>query len=149
MDFGVIADAESILFQEGVTLAPMAWEGSAAADGVFQHGALTVIPTAGARDLEAGRLAGVVVAGSTDPRAAEEQQSLEKLVQAAHAVKLPVMAFGEGAARALEALGFDVPADLPPAVLIHDGVRILETSEQVRDAIGALHTAQAALQAAA
>jgi hypothetical protein len=128
MDYAGLGDAEAILMEEGVSLAPMECQGA-------RRGAdVVVLPTAGLQDLEDHKVKGIVVPGGhagDDPRAATE---LEKLVNTATAERLPVMAFGDAVPRALESLGFDAPRDLPPAVLLHDGVRILETEADVRDA---------------
>jgi hypothetical protein len=145
MDFGVIENVEALLFEEGVTLAPIACEPTAPQ---AVHGAVNVISTAGVDDIAEGRLAGVVAPGVRGRRSAEAESQFDKLVNTARHEAVPIMAFGDGVRRTLEALGYETPANTPPAVLLHDGVRILETAGDVREALAVFHGAQARRMAA-
>jgi len=143
MDFGGMGDVEWMMFQERVTLAPISCE----AEAVPIRSALTVLPTAGLDDIEGGKLAGVIAPGHGETQPNEAQTAFDKLVNVACAEAVPVMAFGDGVPRALEAMGFEPPADLPPALLVHNGLRILDTQDEVRDALMVFHAAQSRLAA--
>jgi len=140
MDFGEIDNAEWLMFEEGATLAPIACE--PAKNGTPQ-GAVNVISTAGVSDIESHALAGVVVPGAVDARSVEAESRFDKLVNTACNKGVPVMAFGPGVARTLQAVGYEAPANAPPALLLHKGVRILETAADVRDALSVFHGVQA------
>ncbi len=133
MHFGPIRDVQAMFMDRGVALAPMSCRGPGDTQGV-RDGEVSILPTADAADLKCGRLAGVVVPGGTG--AAGELEGLHDLVKTARDQGLPVMAFGEGVAQAVEALGYEAPASPPAGVLIDDGVRILDGPEEVQDAIG-------------
>lgn len=135
MDYAGLGDAESLFMEEGVALAPM----SCSEGRGGPHAALTILPTATVQDVQDGALAGLVVPGGHGGDDNAAAATFDKLVNAAHAEDLPVMAFGDAVPRALESLGFEPPADAPPAILLHDGVRILESADDVRDAIAAFH----------
>lgn len=141
MDFGDIDNAEWLLFEEGVTLAPIACE--PAGSGGAPYGSVNVLSTAGVADIESHALAGVVVPGAQDPRSAEGESQFDKLINTACQEGLPVMAFGPGVERTLQAVGYDIPANMPPALLLHQGVRILETADDVRDALAVFRGVQA------
>lgn len=140
MDFGEIANAEWLMFEEGVTLAPIACEPDKKSS---TQGAVNVMPTAGVSDIESHALAGIVVPGLANAPTAEAASRFDKLVNTACNEGVPVMAFGPGVARTLEAVGYDAPANSPPALLLHKGVRILETADDVRDALTVFRGVQA------
>lgn len=142
MDFGGLGDVESIIFQEGVTLAPMSCGAEAPMGAPL--GATTVLPTAGLKDIEAGSLSGVVVPGGRVSSEMGGESGFEKLINTAHAEDMPVLAFGDGVSRTLVALGYDAPDDPPPGLLLHHGVRILESADEVRDAVKPFRTLAAA-----
>jgi hypothetical protein len=145
MDYAGLGDAERIFMEEGVSLAPMAC-GAAPPTGV-DAGAVTILPTATAQDLEDGGLAGLVAPGGHLADDAAAASALDKAVNTARAEGLPVMAFGDSVPRVLLSLGYEPPPNLPPGVLVHGGVRILETAEDVRDAVRAFHPAAPAAAA--
>jgi hypothetical protein len=145
MDYAGLGDPERIFMEEGVSLAPMAC-GEAPPTGV-DAGAVTILPTASARDLERGDLAGVVAPGGHADDDAGAASALDKVINTAHAEGLPVMAFGDAVPQALRSLGYAPPQDLPSCVLLHGGVRILETADDVRDAVRSFHQAGTAAAA--
>ncbi len=142
MDFGDLGDVEALMTDEGLTLAPMTADGKPVERPGPQHSSVTVLPTAGVGDIQAGGLAALVAPGVTETPSAEAASGFEKLVNAAHAAEVPVLAFGEAAPRALQAVGYEAPAQTPPALLIHKGVRVLATVDDVREAIRALAAGQ-------
>src|SRR5690606_33125982 len=92
---------------------------------------LTVLPTADVGDLERGAVAGLVVpAGGPDATA---EAAIDKLVITARERGLPVIAFGEGVARAARALGMDADrfSDAPAAVIGGDEMTPLTSREQL------------------
>lgn len=138
MDFGDFGNAEQIFFQEGVSLAPVSC-------GDRPSGAaITVLATAGLQDIRDHKLTGLVVPGGAGAPDTETASEFDKLINTAKAEKLPVMAFGDGVARALQSLGFEQDGTPPAGVLVHNGVRILETAEDVRDAIASFRAPQKA-----
>lgn len=134
MEFGGIENVEDLLLQGGVVLAPIPCESAPSGP---RFGSVTVLHTASIADIENGRLAGVVVPGSMGDLTPDGVCAFDKLVNTAQGRDLPVMAFGEGVARTLRAMGFEPPEDLPPALLIDKGVRILETPAEVNEALSA------------
>jgi len=140
MEFGPIDDVQSMFMDRGVALAPMSCR--AADDGMaLTDGAVAILPTASVKDLQNGGLAGIVVPGGAS--SAGEAAGIELLVKAAHAERLPIMAFGEGVTQVLTALGLELPATPAPGVLIDQGVRILELPTDVADAIQVFHRSPA------
>lgn len=135
MDYAGLGDAEAIFVQEGVALAPMSCGGG------HDTGSVTVLPTADVRDLETGALIGVVAPGGHGQDSPAAAAAFEKLVNTAREENLPVMAFGDSVGRALKSLGYTPQETLPPGVLLHDGVRILETADDVRDAVAVFRAA--------
>lgn len=126
MHYGAIADAEQVLAAEGLSLAPMA-----CSDAAATINGLTVLPTADVGDLERGEVAGLVLpAGAPD---ADAEAALDKLILTAREKGLPVLAFGEGVARAAQALGQDAArwSDAPAAVIGGDEVTPLTSREQL------------------
>lgn len=150
MDFGAIeTDVEALLLHEGLTLAPMSDDGRPVDRQVAYNMSVTVLPTAGVHDIEAGELAGLVIPGSSDARTPEAETQIDKLIATAQSEDVPVLAFGAGVARVLEAGGFESPVPAPPALMIHHGLRILETAAEVRDAVTTIRERQSALLRAA
>jgi hypothetical protein len=140
MEFGPIHDVQSMFMERGVALAPMSCR--AADDGMaLTDGAVAILPTAGESDLRDGSLSGIVVPGGAS--GAGEAAGIDVLVKAAHGEGLPIMAFGEGVAQVLAALGLDAPETPPPGVLIDQGMRILEQPTDVADAIRVFHRSPA------
>lgn len=126
MHYGDIADAEQVLAAEGLSLAPMA-----CGDAAATINGLTVLPTADVGDLERGDVAGLVLpAGGPD---ADAEAALDKLIVTAREKGLPVIAFGEGVARAAQALGMDATpwGDAPAAVIGGDEMTPLNSREQL------------------
>ncbi|MBI1199179.1 MAG: hypothetical protein GC203_15065 [Phenylobacterium sp.] len=138
MDFGGLGDVETLMTDEGLTLAPMTADGKPVERPGPQHSSVTVLPTAGVQDIAAGGLAAIVAPGNGEVRSPESVSGFDKLVNTAHAADVPVLAFGESVSRALQAAGYDAPANPSPAALIHKGVRMLETVDEVRDALRAV-----------
>lgn len=144
MSFGGFGDAEAIFFEEGVALAPVSCGAKQYAVSTAS-GMITILPTAGLEDIEGGNLVGLVVAGRQTPEDSENASGFDKLINAARAEQLPVMAFGEGVTRTLASLGFSPPGEnVPAGVLVHNGVRILESAEDLRDAIASFRGLQKA-----
>lgn len=149
MNFGGMGDMEAVMAGEGLTLAPMTIDGRPVERVLGPpHVTVSVLPTAGMGDVEGGSLVGVVLPGSTDGRSTESDAAFDHLVSTACNENMPVLAFGEGVPRALHAVGYDAPAELPAGLLIHHGVRILETVDDVRDALRTFTQPQPALHAA-
>lgn len=143
MDFGQLGSPEGILAQAGVVLAPLDCGGGE--NGYSAPGTnITVLPTADLEDVRSHAVSGLVVAGEGSVGRADSASGFDAVVNTARAEKIPVMAFGDGVQRTLQALGVDAPGPLPPAILIHDDVRILHTSDDVREASEIFHTVQAA-----
>ncbi|WP_340647286.1 hypothetical protein [Phenylobacterium sp.] len=138
MDFGGIEHVESIMFAEGITLAPMSWQAKSLSP-LTPMGSITVMPTARAQDIGAGRLDGVVIPGSGCADDPESIGAFDEVINSAISQQMPVMAFGEGVSEMLRALGYEPPRELPPGLLLHEGFRILETAEEVRDAAMVFH----------
>jgi hypothetical protein len=139
MDYAGLGDAEAIFVQEGVALAPMS---CASGPEAAEHaGSVTILPTADVRDLETGALAGVVAPGGRSHDGPAAAAAFEKLINTAREENLPVMAFGDAVDRALQSLGYATRETLPPGVLLHDGVRILEDADDVRDAVAVFRAA--------
>jgi hypothetical protein len=138
MDFGGLGDVEALMTDEGLTLAPMTADGKPVERAGPQHSSVTVLPTAGVQDIESGGLAALVAPGAGGERSPDAESGFDKLVNTAHGAEVPVLAFGEGVSRALQAVGYDAPAQTPPGMLIHKGVRVLETVDDVREALRAL-----------
>lgn len=153
MEFGeledAVADVEQVLVGEGLMLAPMTVDGRAIErQAGLPHQSVTVLPTAGVRDIETGSLACVIVPGSLEGRSAEGETAFDKLLNTARAEDVPVLAFGGGVGDSLAAVGYEPPADPPPALFIHNGMRILETTDEVRDAIRCMREGHLARKAA-
>jgi hypothetical protein len=138
MDFGGLGDVETLMTDEGLTLAPMTADGKPVERAGPQHTSVTVLPTAGVHDIESGGLAALVAPGAEELRSPDAVSGFDKLINSAHDAEVPVLAFGESVPRALQAVGFDAPASTPPALLIHKGVRVLETVDDLRDAVRAM-----------
>lgn len=136
MDFGGLHGAEMAFADEGIRLAPINCSGGQFT--VTGGGApVTVLPTADVGNIKDGSLAGLIVPGGDLPDNEEGSGGFEKLIEATRKGHLPVMAFGDGVPLTLQACGFDTDRAMPAAVLVHDGVRILETLADVKDAIPA------------
>lgn len=149
MDFAGVADVEALMAEEGLTPAPITAEGRAVERVVGPaHATVTVLPTASVADVASGALAGVVIPASAELSGADGQSVLTDVVCAAREGDLPVMAFGDGVGPTLEAAGFEAPATPPSAVLLHNGVLILETADDVRAALRTFAEARAARLAA-
>jgi hypothetical protein len=130
MDYAGLGDVETLLTEDGVALAPMECEGA-------RRGDVVVLPTAGLKDVQDHAVNGLVVPGGLAGEGPAATAGLGKLFQAARAAHLPVMAFGDAVAPALAAFGLEARAEAAPAVLILDGVRVLETAADVREAAAA------------
>lgn len=142
MDFGELGDVEALMTDAGLTLAPMSADGRPVERPGPMHSSVTVLPTAGVADIEEGRIAMIVAPDAVDAPTPDAASGFDKLVNTAHAAQVPIMAFGEGAARALAAMGYEAQPRAPAALLIHKGVRILETVDDVRDALRTVATPQ-------
>ncbi|MDP1631151.1 MAG: hypothetical protein Q8L66_07000 [Caulobacter sp.] len=134
IDFGDIGAAESIFVEMGVRLAPMS-----CGDTQYRMGApgatVSVLPTAGLKDVLSGGLAGIVVPSGEAAAGSEDANSFDDLVKATKGEQLPIMAFGDGVSRTLDALGLPHDETLPAGVLVHKGVRLLETADDLRSAM--------------
>lgn len=149
MDFAGVADVEAMMAEEGLTPAPITAEGRVVERVVGPaHATITVLPTASVADIASGALAGIVVPASAELSPADGESVLSDVVSAACKGDVPVMAFGDGVPPTLEAAGFEAPATSPSAVLLHNGVLILETPDDVRAALRTFAEARAARQAA-
>lgn len=138
MDFGPHVNAEAILFAGGVNLAPMTLQPETLSQ-VVAMGTISFLPTAGIADIKSGALAGVIVPGANVEPGSEIAVAISEIIKAAAARQMPVMAFGEGVARTLEVLGQPVPDVLPPAMLFHKANVVLETEDDLRDALRVFH----------
>ncbi|MFZ5719127.1 MAG: hypothetical protein ACOY5Y_06630 [Pseudomonadota bacterium] len=149
MDYAGVADVEALMAEEGLTPAPITAEGRVVERVVGPaHATVTVLPTATAADAASGALAGIVVPAAAGLSAADGETILTDVVAAAREGEIPVMAFGDGVAPTLEAAGFEAPDTPPQAVLLHNGVLILETPDDVRAALRTFAEARAARLAA-
>lgn len=149
MDFAGVADVEALMSEEGLTPAPITADGRVVERVVGPaHATVTVLPTATAADVASGALAGVVVPASAELSPADGESVLSDVVTAAREGEIPVMAFGDGVPPTLEAAGYEAPATPPAAVLLHNGVLILETPDDVRAALRTFAEARAARLAA-
>ncbi len=145
MDFGGVADVETMMADEGLTLAPITVDGRPVERVVGPaHVSVLVLPTADITDVAEGSLAGMVVPGTRGEKEPEGERTFARLVKAAHARDVPVMAFGEGVPRTLDALGYEALERPPAGLMIHNGALILETPDDVRDALKVFVTPQGA-----
>ena len=131
MNFGELADAESVLRAHGLSLAPMS-----VGEAGLNLGGTSVLPTAQAADIDSGALKALVIpAGAADP---EADAALDDVVVRAHARGAPVFAFGDGVAAALRALGraAEAFADVPAVMVAGDEVRPLADSAALGAAAG-------------
>lgn len=129
MNFGPLGEVEPIMQGEGLALAPMS-----TGEASLSVGGVSVLPTAGPADLDSGKLRGLVVPGGDYD--VEGQAALQDLLSRARASGLPVLAFGEGVARTVEAFGGE-PRNYveAPAVLAQgEKVTALNDRDQVRAA---------------
>jgi hypothetical protein len=112
MNFGALADAESVMRSRGLSLAPM----SVGAAGL-SVGGTSILPTAQTSDIDNGALKALVIpAGQVDVDAAA---ALNDAVVRASAKGAPVIAFGDAVETALRALDRPVePYAQAEAVLI-------------------------------
>ena len=126
MDFGALGDVEQLMQSEGLAMAPIS-----TGDASMTVNGVTVLPTAEVGDIERGEVAGLVLPGGQSDSAGEAK--LDKLVAAARARGLPVLAFGEGVAQAARAWGADLApvADAPGAVFGGDEVTPVRVREQL------------------
>lgn len=142
MDFGQLGSPEGMLSQLGVVLAPM--DCGAEAGGFSAPGStVTILPTTSIEDIKSNSLAGLVVAGDASADG-EPTKGFHAVIESAREAELPVMAFGEGVGRTLKALGVETDKALPPGVLLHHGVRLLQTNDDVRDAAQVFHETRTA-----
>lgn len=134
IDFGQFGAADTMLADMGVRLAPLG-----CGEPYYMMGepgrSVTVIPTASLQEIVDGSLAGVVVPGGAVGTSETESGAFDKLVNTTFVEQAPILAMGEGVARTFAALGYEMPEALPPGVLIHEGIRILETVDDLRDAV--------------
>jgi len=134
MNFGSMPDAESVLRAHGLSLAPMA-----VGEGGLSLGGTSVLPTAQASDLDSGALKGLVVpAGAADEAG---DAALADAISRACAKGAPVLAFGEGVAATLRALGRPAGpfADAPAVVVSGDDVQPLADADALGAAAGRIH----------
>ena len=131
MNFGDMPDAESVLRAHGLSLAPMT-----VGEGGLNLGGTSVLATAQASDLDSGALKGLVVpAGAADEAG---DAALADAISRACARGAPVIAFGEGVAATLRALGRPEAdfADAPAVVVTGDQIRALADAEALGAAAG-------------
>lgn len=123
LNFGDLAEAESILRSRGLSLAPMS-----VGDGGLNVGGTSILPTAQASDLDNGALKGLVIpAGTAEP---EALPALHEVIVRARGKGVPILAFGDGVEIVLTALNRPAAAFAgAPAVLIAG-----EETERVADA---------------
>ena len=127
MDFGPLGDIEPALRAQGVALAPIS-----TGDASLSSQGVTVLATATADDITAGRVKGLVVpGGSTDDAALA---SVRALVSLARNANVPVLAFGD--AVALVGDVFEAPTDAPGAVFRQGDVAPLNERADLPAAIG-------------
>ena len=134
MNFGSMPDAESVLRAHGLSLAPMA-----IGEGGLSIGGTSVLATAQASDLDSGALKGLVVpAGAADEAG---DAALADAISRACAKGAPVLAFGEGVAATLRALGRPAGpfADAPAVVVSGDDVQPLADADALGAAAGRIH----------
>lgn len=129
MNFGPLGDVEPIMQGEGLALAPMS-----TGDASLNIGGVSVLPTAVPADLGAGKLQGLVVPGGDSD--AEGGAALMDLLSRAKASGLPVLAFGEGVARTVEAFGGEPRNFVDAPAVLAEGERLtpLGDRDQVRAA---------------
>ena len=127
MDFGALGDVEQLMQNEGLSMAPIS-----TGDASMTVNGVTVLATAAVGDIERGEVAGLVLPGGQSDAAGEA--ALDKLVSAARARGLPVLAFGEGVAQAARSWGADAGplGDAPGAVFGGDEVTPVRDREQLQ-----------------
>lgn len=136
MDFGGLERAESAFSEMGVRLAPISCDGGQRTVS-GPAGGVTVLPTANVDNVRDGSLNGLVVPGGILAGDNGDSAGFKELVEATRAQDLPVMAFGDAVPQTLKAMGLETDRALPDAILLHDGVRVLETMDDLRDAMPA------------
>ena len=126
MNFGPLGDVEMLMQNEGLSMAPIS-----TGDASMSVNGVTVLPTAELGDIERGDVAGLVLPGGAPD--AEGEATLDKLISAARAKGLPVLAFGEGVVQAARAMGVNPSrlADAPGAVIGGDDITPLHNREQL------------------
>lgn len=129
MNFGLMPDAVAVLRSNGLSLAPIAVsETSTSVSGT------QILPTANVSDIESGDLKGLVVpAGQID---AASSAGLTEAIARAREVSAPVLAFGDGVAVTLEAMGQteDGFADAPAILVLGDRIEAMADLEALAQA---------------
>jgi len=147
MDFGGLERAEAAFSEMGIRLAPISCDGGQRTVS-GPAGGVTVLPTANLDNVRDGSLNGLVVPGGNLADDKGDTGGFKELVEATRAQALPVMAFGDAVPQTLKAMGIETEHALPDAILLHDGVRVLETLDDVRDAMPAFYGASGSASSA-
>jgi hypothetical protein len=131
MNFGEMADAETILRSNGLSLAPMS-----VGEAGLTVGGTSVLATAGVADLDSGALKALVVPGGSGD--ADSRAVLDDAITRAWTKGAPVFAFGDGVVIALDALGKDSApyAEAPAVVVTGDTVEPLADRDALAVAAG-------------
>lgn len=126
MDFGALGDVEQLMQNEGLSMAPIS-----TGDASMSVNGVTVLATAAVGDIERGEVAGLVLPGGESDAAGDA--ALDKLIAAARARGLPVIAFGEGVTQAVRVFGADAArlGDAPGAVFGGDEATPVRDREQL------------------
>jgi hypothetical protein len=107
--FGTLAEAEQVVRNAGLGLAPLS-----VSDEPISEGGVTILATADLKDLDTGTLRGLVV-----PDGEDADVNVKDAARRALAAGLPVLAFGDSAALVADVAG--IPTTKAAAVLIADG----------------------------
>ncbi len=116
MNFGHVGDAETAMRSAGLSLAPMALS-----DAPLTSGGISVLATCTSDQLSDGSLKALVVPAGA-PEA--DLEALTDVVAKARDAGLPILAFGEGVAATLRALGLPSTGFAGCAAVRIDGAEI-------------------------
>lgn len=131
MNFGTMPDAEQVLRVNGLSLAPMS-----VGEAGLNVGGTSVLATAQVGDLDSGALRALVVPGGAAD--AEAEAALVDAIVRTQAKGAPILAFGEGVAATLRALGRspDAYAEAPAVMVTGDTVEALADLDALAAAAG-------------
>lgn len=133
MTFGDMPDAEAVLRANGLSLAPMS-----VGEAGMNVGGTNVLATARLADIDSGALKALIVpAGAAN---SEDAAALDEAITRASAKGMPILAFGDGVAATLNALGQsnDNTVDPPAIMVTNQTVRALADLEAVASAAGSV-----------
>ena len=108
-NFGAMPEAEQVVRNAGLGLAPLS-----VSDEAISEGGVTILATAELKDLDSGALRGLVV-----PDGSDADLNVKDAARRALAAGLPVLAFGDSAALVADVAGLS--AQPAAAVLITEG----------------------------